>query len=51
MKIGKKGYLIKLVLGYNLNGFDPMEVEIIEEKAPLRNIAIRWQQIGAIKVA
>ena len=32
MKISKKGYLIKLILGYNLNGFDPMEVERIEEK-------------------
>lgn len=27
MKINKKGYLMKVILNYNLNGFDPKESE------------------------
>lgn len=27
MKINKKGYLMKLILNYNLNDFDPKESE------------------------
>ena len=48
MKISKKGYLIKLILGYKLHGFGPMEVEIIEEKAPFRNTALSSVQFSLL---
>lgn len=44
MKINKKGYLMKLILGYNLNGFDPTEVEITEEKVTFQE---HCSQVGA----
>lgn len=46
MKINKKGYLMKLILGYNLNAFDPTEVEITEEKVTFQEhcsqVAANW---------
>ena len=48
MKISKKGYLMKLILGYNLNGFDPVEVEIVEEKGTFQEYCSQFSSFQSL---
>ena len=46
MKMNKKGYLMNLILGYKLRGFEPNKIEVIEEKVTFQEhcsqVAANW---------